>query len=92
MFEEGRFIALLKCSVCGEVATVAGLTGNEPFADQEGDLHYTEYLYPRWISPAPIMIAVPRGCPADVVANLRSAFTLYLERPQRCRESDPRIG
>ena len=48
MLEEGRFIALLKCNNgdCEDVVSVAGGSGNEPFADQEGDIQYAESFTP----------------------------------------------
>lgn len=74
-----RFVAMLTCdnTLCGESAAVAGTGLVEEF-DYEDEHGYrqchAEVFFPKYFSPSPALINVPKKCPRNVAAELAAAF------------------
>ena len=61
----------------GQEGALSGTGFVEHFDDGDGGYTFEDRFTPRFLSPMPDMIDLPRGCPGPVLAELRLAFKVF---------------
>lgn len=71
-----RFIMLLSCNnpICREPVIVTGESRREIIQTSWNNYEENEYLYPRHVSPSPLLIPIAENYPEQVSAELRLSF------------------
>ena len=77
---EGVFNCFLECG-CGEVVAVSGNYSVDVEFDNRGDWTYSDYFTPTFLSPSPVIFAIPTRTPENVAAEIRKAFQLSWLEP-----------
>ncbi len=85
-WEESQFSCFLVCKTCqqevtvaGEVKVEAGPDDKEPYSTK-----YEDHYIPRFVSPAPRIINIPKATPSELQKELQKSFQLYWLDVESC--------
>ena len=73
-----KFVVTAECDndACKEFATIAGVGRVEEYGDWETQkIEYFEKFQPKYFSPSPRLITIPKSCPSEIIVELDKAFT-----------------
>ncbi|MGH9752654.1 MAG: DUF4145 domain-containing protein [Blastocatellia bacterium] len=85
-WEESQFSCFLVCKTCQETVVVAGEVKVEAGPDDEEpySVIYEDRYIPRFVSPAPRIINIPKTAPPEIQKELQKSFQLYWLDVESC--------